>query len=227
MMRWLLIVPITLTLAQPVAYAENSLKPTTSPTYMQSADFLKVGDIVFIHINSLLFRKIARDTNSWTNHVGIIVDVSGKEPQVAESTFPFSKITPLSAFIKRSKSGKVEIKRYSATLTVNEEKNLKNAAQKRLGIFYDTGFNLHSKRQFCSRFVYEVMYEATGRTLGKVETLSTLFSRNPDTDLRFWKLWYFGAIPWDRETVTPTSQLDSDQLYTVVSGQDGQYTLQP
>ncbi len=71
------------------------------------------------------------------------------------------------------------------------------------------------------------MYEATGRTLGKVETLSTLFSRNPDTDLRFWKLWYFGAIPWDRETVTPTSQLDSDQLYTVVSGQDGQYTLQP
>src|SRR6185369_3192976 len=38
---------------------------------------LEVGDIVFIHVDVLPFRKIARDTGSWTNHVGIIIDTSG------------------------------------------------------------------------------------------------------------------------------------------------------
>ncbi len=205
-----MIIPVTLTLVQSVAHAEESLR---------------VGDIVFNHIDTLVFRKVAEDTKGWANHVGIIIDVSGKEPIVAESKFPFSTTMPLSRFIKRSKNGKVEIKRFFQPLSEDEQEKIKTAALSRLGIFYDTGFNLHSKKQFCSRFVYEVVSEATGRRLGDIETLAELFKSNPGADITFWKFWYFGMIPWDRETVTPTSQLVSDQLYTVVSGQNGNYSV--
>ncbi|MBZ8143709.1 hypothetical protein CLD22_28325, partial [Rubrivivax gelatinosus] len=35
---------------------------------------LGVGDIVFIRVRARPFREVARATNSWTNHVGIVVD---------------------------------------------------------------------------------------------------------------------------------------------------------
>lgn len=75
----------------------------------------------------------------------------------------------------------------------------------RLGRLYDTGFNINSHRQFCSRFVHEVLKEACGESLGEISTLAALLARHPDTDLRFWKLWYFGKIPWWRQTITPAS----------------------
>lgn len=179
---------------------------------------LKVGDIVFIHVGILPFRKIAHDTGSWVNHVGIVVDTSGAEPIVAESTFPLSKAGPLSKFVARSKDGRVEIRRLSMLLTPQQENSIRVAARKREGIFYDTGFNLHSHRQFCSRFVHEIIFDATGVSVGKVENLRELFADNPNADLLFWRVWYFGKIPWDRETVTPASVLNDTKLYTVFDG---------
>jgi len=179
---------------------------------------LEVGDIVFIHVDVLPFRKIARDTGSWTNHVGIIIDTSGTEPVIAESTFPFSKTGSLSKFIAHSKQGRVAVIRFNAPLTQQEQENIKTAALKKLGIFYDTGFNLHSHRQFCSRYVYEVLLQATGRSVGKIENLKELLTKNPNADLRFWNLWYFGRIPWQRETVTPASLLHDPNLNTVFDG---------
>jgi len=37
-------------------------------------------------------------------------------------------------------------------------------------------------------------------------------------DLGFWKVWYFGRIPWQRETVTPASVLSSAQLRPIFDG---------
>jgi hypothetical protein len=182
------------------------------------AEELRVGDIVFIHVDVLPFRKIARDTGSWTNHVGIVVELSGTEPLIAESTFPFSKIGPISKFLKRSKEGRVAVVRLNAPLESDQLAAFKPAALKRVGIFYDAGFNLHSRRQFCSRYVREVVQEATGIQLGTVETLKALFSVNPNADLGFWRLWYFGRIPWERETVTPASILNSPDLHNVFDG---------
>jgi hypothetical protein len=87
-----------------------------------------------------------------------------------------------------------------------------------LGILYDTGFDLRSSRQFCSRFVREVLQEGTGRSVGDVETLAELLVRYPDAHLSFWRLWYFGRIPWQRETVTPASVLHSAQMHVVFDG---------
>src|SRR4051812_46653168 len=38
---------------------------------------LRVGDLVFIRIAFRPFLEVADATNSWTNHVGVVVDVSG------------------------------------------------------------------------------------------------------------------------------------------------------
>ncbi len=179
---------------------------------------LAVGDIVFVHIGALFFSKVAQDTGSWTNHVGIIIDISGKEPIVAESTVPLSKRTKLSKFIGRSRDGQVTIKRLSYALDKAQQSNIRKAAQKRLMRIYDGGFNLASRKQFCSRFVYEVTKEALGIELGKVETLRELLDANPQADLRFWRMWYFGRIPWERKTVTPASQLNDPQLVTIFEG---------
>lgn len=54
---------------------------------------LEIGDVVFIRIPIPPFTEVASTTASWTNHVGIVVDVSGKEPLIAESRFPLSGLS--------------------------------------------------------------------------------------------------------------------------------------
>lgn len=181
-------------------------------------DTLAVGDIVFVHIGALFFSKVARDTGSWTNHVGIVTDISGPEPIVCESTIPFSKRTKLSTFINRSKDRRVTVKRLPEPLTPIQQQAIRTAANKRLWRLYDGGFNLASRKQFCSRFVYEVLKEALGVELGKVQTLRELLDENPQADMRFWRAWYFGRIPWERKTVTPASQLNDPKLTVVFDG---------
>jgi hypothetical protein len=88
----------------------------------------------------------------------------------------------------------------------------------RLGRLYDTGFNLRSRRQFCSRFVREVLQESTGTEIGEITTFRELLQRNRGADLRLWKMWYFGNIPWERTTVTPESLYTSPSLNVVFDG---------
>jgi Permuted papain-like amidase enzyme, YaeF/YiiX, C92 family len=182
------------------------------------APSLRVGDVVFTRIDAKPFREVAQATRSWTNHVGVVVDTAGTEPLVAESKFPFSRTTPLSDFVARSEGGRLAVGRLHAPLSAEQQRAVVRAAEQRLGVFYDTGFNLHSPRQFCSRYVREVLGEATGVQVGEVETFETLFAKNPQANLGFWKLWYFGRIPWSRQTVTPESVRRSAALVAVFDG---------
>lgn len=179
---------------------------------------LAVGDVVFVLIDLFFFRKVAKDTLSWTNHVGIVTSIDGDEVIVSESTFPFSKHTKLSTFIKRSKDGRVVVKRLPTPITAAQQEAIRTAANARLWRFYDGGFNLASRKQFCSRFVHEVLKEALGTELGKVQTLRELLAENPNADMRFWRMWYFFNIPWERKTVTPASQINDNTLLTVFDG---------
>lgn len=179
---------------------------------------LRVGDIVFIRVPARPFREIADATDSWTNHVGIVTDVSGAEPLVAESRFPWSGTTTLARFAARSEQGRLAVARLDPPLSVEERVRIPAAAERRSGVLYDTGFNLHSSRQFCSRFVREVIAEATGRHVGEVQTFAALFEQRPGAQLGFWRAWYFGRIPWQRETVTPASMLRSPELALMFDG---------
>lgn len=182
---------------------------------------LRVGDVVFIHVTPLPFEKVSEATKSWINHVGVVIDVAGTEAVVAESTFPFSRKTPISRFVGRSEHGRVAVGRMTTPLTDEQAKAISVASRTRMGIFYDTGFNLHSRRQYCSRFVREVISDATGVELGDVESFGSLLASNPNTDLGFWRLWFFGRIPWERQTVTPASLYRSEKLIPVFDGQLG------
>lgn len=179
---------------------------------------LEIGDAVFLQVSLLPFRKVAETTQSWTNHVGVVVDFVAGEPLIAEGRVPFSGATSWTRFVQRSASRRVALARLKTPLSSEQRDALLQAARRRYGILYDTGFNLHSRRQFCSRFVREVIDEATGIKLGEVERFAELLTRNPDADLRFWRWWYLGAIPWQRETVTPASLLKDEQLQVWFDG---------
>ena len=175
----------------------------------------EIGDIVFIRVTVRPFLEVANATRSWTNHVGIVVGERDGEPLVAESTFPLSRVTTMSRFLARSDRGACVIARLKQPLDAEQRRRLVDAAMRRTGVVYDTGFNLASRRQFCSRFVREVVRDATQIVLGDVETFDTLLRRNPGHPLGFWRIWYFGRIPWQRRTVTPASLLGSDALRVV------------
>jgi hypothetical protein len=182
------------------------------------ASALNVGDVIFIRVRPKPFREVARVTRTWTNHVGVVIDLGGDEPQVAESKFPRSRVTPLSAFVRRSEHGRVAVSRLRVPLDERQREGVREAALRRVGIYYDTGFNLHSRRQFCSRYVREVLHEATGISTGEVQSFETLLRQHPGADLRFWHLWFFGRIPWSRETLSPASLLRCQELQPVFDG---------
>lgn len=179
------------------------------------AQNVQVGDVIFTREPYYLLRKVADASGSWSNHVGIVVDSSGPEPLVAESKVPKSVLTPLSRFVGRSEAGYVAIRRPLQALDASQQAALREAANARMGRWYDLGFNLHSERQFCSRLVHESLLEATGETVGKVQNFRELLTENPQAPLTFWRIWFLGRIPWERETVTPASQLASLQLTTI------------
>jgi hypothetical protein len=184
----------------------------------QLGQSLAVGDLVFTRIGAYPFRKVAEATGTWTNHVGIVLDVSGPEPVIGESRFPLSGSTTLSRFVARSAGGRVAVMRLATPLTPAQQQAVAVAASQRAHVFYDTGFDVHSRRQFCSRYVREVLLQATGRPVGQVEDFATLLAHTPQADTGFWRAWYFGRIPWQRETVTPASVMRTEGLQPVFDG---------
>jgi len=183
----------------------------------ESVPQLRVGDVVFIRIPVGLFLKVAEASNSWSNHVGVIVEHDGTDWVVAESCVPCVRRRRFRDFVARSHEGRFVVRRLPRALTAGEQARLRAAADRRMGLFYHTGFALRSKRQFCSKFVHEVLAEACGEKIGEIETFATLLARNPQASLRFWRIWYFGRIPWQRETITPDSLLRSARLHTLIS----------
>ncbi|MCH2208458.1 MAG: YebB family permuted papain-like enzyme [Lentisphaerales bacterium] len=176
---------------------------------------IKLGDVVFISIPNVLYRKVAATTKSWTSHVGFVHSFKDGEWQIAESAVPTCTITPLSKFIDRSENGMFAVRRLKEPLNEEAISKLQKAAESRMGRLYHFGFKLHSKRQFCSKFVYQVYKEALNIEVGSVTTFRELLQTNPEAPLTFWRLWYFGFIPWKRMTITPASQLRCPKLETV------------
>ena len=174
------------------------------------------GDIIFISIDSFLYRQVAKGTGSWTSHVGFIVR-ENDQWYVMESAVPTVTRCPLRKFLARTTDNEVSIMRVKGGLSQIQVEKLKKAATPRMGKYYHLGFKFDSKRQFCSKFVYLTFKEALGLEIGKVQTLEALLEENPQASVNFWRCWYFGMIPWQRKTITPASQLVDPQLMTVLS----------
>ena len=64
----------------------------------------------------------------------------------------------------------------------------------------------------------EVLQQCAGVEVGEVQSFRQLLASAPQADVGFWRAWYFGSIPWQRETVTPASVLHTPGLKTVFDG---------
>lgn len=174
------------------------------------------GDLVFLEINNYIFQNIARLSASWTSHVGVILKNPGGDWVVAESTIPRSKITPFCTYVGRTRGSRLAIRRLYRPLMASELNLLVSATSQRLGVSYDTGFDYNSNKQFCSKFVYQAYLDATGLEIGRKETFADLRTAHPEIDITFAEVWFMGNIPWDRVTVTPASQYEDGDLFTVL-----------
>jgi hypothetical protein len=174
-----------------------------------------VGDVVFIRIGGPIFTNVAATTNSWTSHVGIIVDYKDGDWVVAESGIPFVRKTPLRAFLDRSQDQRFSIRRLRTPPTEDQKRAMLMFADSQLGKLYSLGFNLESRNTFCSKFVHDEVFVCTQQSIGEVETFDHLMHRNPDAPMWFWKAWFLGRIPWERRTITPASELVSPLLVVV------------
>lgn len=181
----------------------------------QPPPVLRDGDLIFVAAPHRLFRGVARATGSPASHVGIAFHSAKAGWLVAESGIPVCRYRRLSRFIGRSEGGWFAVRRLRRPLSPAEVAALRGACDARMGIAYHTGFRYDSPRMFCSKFVHEVYREALGIEVGEVETFGELLARNPDESLGFWRLWFFGRIPWQRRTLTPASQLRSPVLQAV------------
>src|SRR6266851_9294654 len=97
---------------------------------------LQIGDIVFIRIANFLYRRVAEATQSWTSHVGMIVERRDSEWVVAESAVPRSRYCSLSRFLKRSEAGQCSIKRLKTPLDAGAFERLQAGAARRMGKWY-------------------------------------------------------------------------------------------
>ena len=181
-------------------------------TLRQLTPQLQDGDLIFIRMGNPVFRQVANTTRSWETHVGILFSRPDGTWQVAESRFPFSTFTSLNRFVARSERGRFLITRSQEELDPAEKVRLRQAARERMGKLYDLGFNYDSRLLYCSKFVFDVYREATGRQVGKLTTFRQLLADNPQAPLGFWRAWFFGFIPWERRCVTTTSELKSPEF---------------
>jgi len=177
---------------------------------------LEPGDLIFTSIPYYLYRKVAAATGSKASHVGIVFPDAEGAWQVAESAVPCVQYSKLDRFLARSENGWFCVRRLKSGLTPAQVDALRQACDARLGKLYHLGFKYESSRQFCSKFVYDAYREATGIEVGTLESFSALLHRQPDTSLTFWRLWFFGLIPWSRLTITPASQMQSPVLGTII-----------
>lgn len=181
---------------------------------------LQPGDLVFISVINPLFRHVAVVTKSKATHVGIAFHDELNGWMIAESTVPVAKFTPLDKFLARSQNSWVAVRRLRMGLSSEQLKQLRVACDVRMGTMYELGFRYDSPRLFCSKLAYDAYLEATGIEIGLLEPFSDLLKKYPDQALRFWQFWFFGHIPWSRQTVTPASQLHSDAVAVVYLGND-------
>lgn len=199
----------------PAAAALSRTREECAEVMRHAVPRLREGDIIFIRMKNVLYRKIAETSQSWESHVGILFRDPGGVWTVAESTLPLVKFTPLEKFLVHSKNGRFMIRRLRGELSQEETQRLRVAVECRMGKLYHLGFNYDSPLLYCSKFVYDTFLEATGHRIGRIETFRDMLEENPAAPVRFWRAWFLGSIPWERRIVTTTSQLHSQDLVTV------------
>lgn len=176
---------------------------------------LRPGDLVFIDRRGWLFRHIARASGGWTSQVGLCLRDEHGDWMVYEAGMPLVRRVPLTRFIRHTRGNRFAVRRLQTPPDQGQAQAMLAAAERRVGRFNGMRFEFDSGQLFGPKLVREVFGEVLGREPGRLVTMAELRDRVPASTLWFWRVWYLGAIPWQRRTITPLSLYTDPGLRTV------------
>lgn len=181
----------------------------------RATQVLQPGDLIFIDRRGRFYRQIGRATHSWASQVGLCLRDDTGNWLVYEGGMPLVRRVDLRTFVRRTRGNRFAIRRLMPPLSPDQTSRLTCAVERRLGRFNAMGFDFDSRQLFGPKLIHEVFREALGHGPGRVITLADLRARLPARTLWFWRVWYLGAIPWRRRTMTPHSLYTDPGLETV------------
>jgi hypothetical protein len=183
-------------------------------TVAQLASKLRNGDLVFQTSQSAQSQAIQLATHSPYSHCGILFQEQG-EWRVFEAVQPVSE-TSLAAWAARGKDGKVVVKRLrnaDTVLTPAALRRLKAAGEQYRGKNYDLYFGWSDDRIYCSELLWKMYQQATGREIGKLQTLREFDLSHPAVQAKLQER-YGKHIPLNEKVISPVRMLESPELVT-------------
>ncbi|SNC67077.1 Permuted papain-like amidase enzyme, YaeF/YiiX, C92 family [Hymenobacter gelipurpurascens] len=221
-MRTYLLPVLLLIVASLVAYprlhrqlARYQQTQTAQASVARIAPKLHNGDLIFQTSQSAQSKAIQLATHSPYSHCGILFQKNG-EWRVFEAVQPVSE-TSLTAWAARGKDGKVVVKRLrdaKTVLTPATLQRLKAAGEQYRGKNYDLYFGWSDDRIYCSELLWKMYQQATGREIGKLQTLREFDLGHPAVRAKLQER-YGKRIPLNEKVISPVQMFESQELVTV------------
>lgn len=196
-------------------YARYQRTRAAQATVAQIAPRLHNGDLIFQTSQSAQSQAIQFATHSKYSHCGILLR-RGQEWRVFEAVQPVSE-TSLAAWVARGKEGKFVVKRLrdaQTVLTPAVLQRLRAAGEQYRGKNYDLYFGWSDDRIYCSELLWKMYQQATGREIGKLQTLREFDLSHPAVQAKL-KERYGNRIPLNEKVISPVQMFESKELVEV------------
>ncbi len=173
------------------------------------------GDFVFQSLpKNELVAAIEGASQSHYSHVGLVIR-KHEQLYVREAVGAMVHDTPLSAWEERGRLNhsfdafrlKTEFQKFVPQLIKESEAFL--------GRPYDYKYDMDDQAIYCSELLYKSMLNASGIRLGKTQKLGDLKWTGYKATIEKYE---GGAVPLDREMITPKALSQANQLEQVFSG---------
>jgi hypothetical protein len=190
-------------------------RQTAQASVTQLAPKLRNGDLIFQTSQSAQSKAIQLATHSPYSHCGILFQRNG-EWRVFEAVQPVSE-TPLATWAARGLNGKFVVKRLrdaETVLTPAALQRLQAAAEQYRGKNYDLYFGWSDDRIYCSELLWKMYQQATGREIGKLQTLREFDLGHSAVRAKLQER-YGKHIPLDEKVISPVRIFESKELVTV------------
>ncbi|UPL50020.1 YiiX family permuted papain-like enzyme [Hymenobacter sublimis] len=197
-------------------YARYQQAQAASKAVQQISSRLRNGDLIFQTSRSAQSRAIQLATHSAYSHCGILFKKDG-EWRVFEAVQPVGE-TSLAAWTARGQKGTFVVKRLhdaETVLTPAVLQRLQAAGERYRGKNYDLYFGWSDERIYCSELLWKMYRQATGREIGKLQTLREFDLSHPVVQAKLQER-YGKRIPLHEQVISPVRMLKSKELVTVL-----------
>ncbi len=117
----------------------------------------------------------------------------------------------------QGKNGTFVVKRLrdvQTVLTPAALRRLQAAGEQYRGKSYDLYFGWSDERIYCSELLWKMYRQATGREIGKLQTLREFDLSHPAVQAKM-RERYDNKLPLDERVISPVRMLESPELVTV------------